>query len=164
LFSSRQSNEVSSVDEFPQSLEMDALDGMCEASATFCKKLEDEAMQAEFNEKQPNVAGTRTTAYRSEEVKPVLKATLENQVGTAQEALARKENSSTSQSQQRPPEQPSPLSSKPPSSRNPTFKVERLGARKETHRRIARIGIPYHRDNRGSGNQETARAHPVAQS
>jgi hypothetical protein len=54
--------EVSSLAEFEQNFEIGTLDSMCQASATFCKKLEDQALQAEFNEKERNVAGTNTTA------------------------------------------------------------------------------------------------------
>ncbi len=61
---SGQSNEVSSADELAQSLSKGYIDGMCEASATFCKRLEAKAVEAEFEEKQRNVAETRTTAGR----------------------------------------------------------------------------------------------------
>jgi hypothetical protein len=51
---SGQSNEVSSEDELAQSIYNGYLDGMCEASAAFCKRLEAQAVQAEFEEKQRN--------------------------------------------------------------------------------------------------------------
>jgi 23S rRNA U2552 (ribose-2'-O)-methylase RlmE/FtsJ len=54
--------EVSSLAEFEQNSEIGTLDSMCQSSATFCKKLEDQALQAEFEEKQRNIVGTITTA------------------------------------------------------------------------------------------------------
>jgi len=49
--------EVSSLAEFEQNFEIGTLDRMCQDSATFCKKLEDQALQAEFEEKQRNNLG-----------------------------------------------------------------------------------------------------------
>jgi hypothetical protein len=46
--------EVSSLPEFEQNFEIGTLDHMCQDSATFCKKLEEQAVQAEFEEKQRN--------------------------------------------------------------------------------------------------------------
>jgi hypothetical protein len=46
--------EVSDKAEFEHSLVMGQIDRLCQLSATFCKKLEDHAVQAEFEEKQRN--------------------------------------------------------------------------------------------------------------
>jgi hypothetical protein len=60
--SSYLAKEVSSLDEFEQNLEIGTLDRMCQDSATLCKTIEDQVLQAEFEEKQRNGAGTSTTA------------------------------------------------------------------------------------------------------
>lgn len=52
--------------EYEQNLEMGYFDGLCQASATFCQRLEARAVQTEFEEKHRNAAETRTTSYRSE--------------------------------------------------------------------------------------------------
>jgi hypothetical protein len=49
--------EVSSLSEFEQNFEIGTLDHMCHDSATFCKKLEDQAVQAEFEENQRSNLG-----------------------------------------------------------------------------------------------------------
>jgi hypothetical protein len=46
--------EVFCVAEFEHSLVMGQIDRLCQLSATFCKKLEDQAAQAEFEENQRN--------------------------------------------------------------------------------------------------------------
>jgi hypothetical protein len=51
---SGQSDEVLSEGEFAESISRGFIDGLCEASATFCKRLEAQAVQAEFEEKQRN--------------------------------------------------------------------------------------------------------------
>src|ERR1019366_4825224 len=47
-FQVSESNEVSSRDELEQSIYNGYLDGLCEASATFCKRLEAQALEAEI--------------------------------------------------------------------------------------------------------------------
>jgi hypothetical protein len=63
---SGQSNERLSADEYAQRITKGTVDGICRASAALCKKLEAQALKAEFDEKHRNVARTRTTAHRSE--------------------------------------------------------------------------------------------------
>jgi hypothetical protein len=49
-----ESDEGVSVDEYERSIAANTIDGMCEASATLCKRLEAKALEAEFEEKQRN--------------------------------------------------------------------------------------------------------------
>jgi hypothetical protein len=51
-----------SLAEFEQNFEIGSLDDMCQNSATFCRKLQNQALQAKFEKKHRNAAETRTTA------------------------------------------------------------------------------------------------------
>ena len=51
---SGQPREALRAEEYAHSITRGTIDGICRASATFCKKLEDQAVQAEFEEKQRN--------------------------------------------------------------------------------------------------------------
>lgn len=84
--SSGQSNEVLSEAEYSKSIYKGFIDGLCEASATFCKRREAQAVQAEFEEKQRNnpknwsqlqtregeVTGALLSSYRSEIKRAIL--------------------------------------------------------------------------------------------
>ena len=100
--SSNQSNEVLSADDYAQKITMGTIDGICQASATFCKRLEDQAVQAEFEE-QGRSASPRPAPAPAPASAPVPQEPKATQVAPAQpeEANAQMRSQPESQSPKR---------------------------------------------------------------